>query len=94
VSRLITPLSQTIPKTLTVAQQLPVNKLTDQLREATAQVFTRHGSFCIWYLCICAGHRVTRFVSAPAACHPLLQVHDGQRRVGLYIKNKVLRGRR
>ena len=29
---------KTIPKTLTVAQQLPINKLTDQLREAVAQV--------------------------------------------------------
>jgi len=28
---------KTIPKTLTVAQQLPINKLTDQLREAVAQ---------------------------------------------------------
>ena len=28
---------KTIPRTLTVAKQLPVNKLTDQLREATAQ---------------------------------------------------------
>ena len=28
---------KTIPKTLTVAKQLPINKLTDQLREATAQ---------------------------------------------------------
>ena len=28
---------KTIPKTLTVAKQLPVNKLTDQLREAVAQ---------------------------------------------------------
>ena len=26
------------PQTLTVAQQLPINKLTDQLREAVAQV--------------------------------------------------------
>ena len=29
---------KTTPKTLTVAQQLPINKLTDQLREAVAQV--------------------------------------------------------
>ena len=28
---------KTIPKTLTVAKQLPINKLTDQLREAVAQ---------------------------------------------------------
>lgn len=28
---------KTTPKTLTVAQQLPINKLTDQLRESTAQ---------------------------------------------------------
>ena len=28
---------KTIPKTLTVAKQLPINKLTDQLRESTAQ---------------------------------------------------------
>lgn len=30
-------IAKTIPRTLTVAQQLPINKLTDQLREAVAQ---------------------------------------------------------
>jgi len=39
---------KTIPKTLTVAQQLPVNKLTDQLREATAQAgFTEALTFSL-----------------------------------------------
>merc|ERR1712147_209145 len=37
-----------IPKTLTVAQQLPVNKLTDQLREAVAQAgFTEALTFSL-----------------------------------------------
>ena len=31
-------IEKTTPKTLTVAQQLPINKLTDQLRESVAQV--------------------------------------------------------
>ena len=30
-------IKQTIPKTMTIASQLPVNKLTDQLRETIAQ---------------------------------------------------------
>jgi len=39
---------KTIPKTLTVAQQLPVNKLTDQLREAVAQAgFTEALTFSL-----------------------------------------------
>ena len=39
---------KTIPKTLTVAQQLQVNKLTDQLREATAQAgFTEALTFSL-----------------------------------------------
>ena len=38
---------KTIPKTLTVAKQLPINKLTDQLRESTAQAgFTEVCWFC------------------------------------------------
>lgn len=41
-------IAKTIPKTLTVAQQLPVNKLTDQLREATAQAgFTEALTFSL-----------------------------------------------
>lgn len=41
-------IEKTIPKTLTVAQQLPVNKLTDQLREATAQAgFTEALTFSL-----------------------------------------------
>jgi len=39
---------KTIPKTLTVAKQLPINKLTDQLREATAQAgFTEALTFSL-----------------------------------------------
>jgi len=39
---------KTIPKTLTIAQQLPVNKLTDQLREAVAQAgFTEALTFSL-----------------------------------------------
>merc|ERR1719297_640629 len=39
---------KTIPRTLTVAKQLPVNKLTDQLREATAQAgFTEALTFSL-----------------------------------------------
>ena len=38
---------KTIPKTLTVAKQLPINKLSDQLREATAQAgFTEVSESC------------------------------------------------
>ena len=48
---------KTIPKTLTVAQQLPVNKLTDQLREATAQAgFTEALTFSLcsrYFSCNC-----------------------------------------
>jgi len=41
-------ITKTIPKTLTVAQQLPVNKLTDQLREAVAQAgFTEALTFSL-----------------------------------------------
>jgi len=41
-------ITKTIPRTLTVAQQLPVNKLTDQLREATAQAgFTEALTFSL-----------------------------------------------
>jgi len=41
-------IEKTIPKTLTVAQQLPINKLTDQLREATAQAgFTEALTFSL-----------------------------------------------
>jgi len=41
-------ITKTVPKTLTVAQQLPVNKLTDQLREATAQAgFTEALTFSL-----------------------------------------------
>merc|ERR1719297_710317 len=39
---------KTIPKTLTVAKQLPINKLTDQLRESTAQAgFTEALTFSL-----------------------------------------------
>jgi len=39
---------KTIPKTLTVAKQLPINKLTDQLREAVAQAgFTEALTFSL-----------------------------------------------
>merc|ERR1712098_238005 len=41
-------IEKTIPKTLTVAQQLPINKLTDQLRESTAQAgFTEALTFSL-----------------------------------------------
>merc|ERR1719219_2239850 len=41
-------IEKTIPKTLTVAKQLPINKLTDQLREATAQAgFTEALTFSL-----------------------------------------------
>ena len=41
-------ITKTIPKTLTVAQQLPVNKLTAQLREAVAQAgFTEALTFSL-----------------------------------------------
>ena len=46
---------KTTPKTLTVAQQLPINKLTDQLREAVAQVGINwtllKGNFLDFFLC-------------------------------------------
>ena len=37
---------KTIPQTLTVAKQLPINKLSDQLREATAQAGFTEVSWC------------------------------------------------
>merc|ERR1712142_494767 len=41
-------ITKTIPNTLTVAKQLPINKLTDQLREATAQAgFTEALTFSL-----------------------------------------------
>merc|ERR1711872_649710 len=41
-------IEKTIPKTLTVAKQLPINKLTDQLREAVAQAgFTEALTFSL-----------------------------------------------
>lgn len=41
-------ITKTIPHTLTVAQQLPINKLTDQLREAVAQAgFTEALTFSL-----------------------------------------------
>jgi len=41
-------IEKTIPKTLTIAKQLPINKLTDQLREATAQAgFTEALTFSL-----------------------------------------------
>jgi len=41
-------IAKTIPNTLTVAKQLPINKLTDQLREATAQAgFTEALTFSL-----------------------------------------------
>jgi len=41
-------IEKTIPKTLTIAQQLPINKLTDQLRESVAQAgFTEALTFSL-----------------------------------------------
>ena len=66
---------KTIPKTLTVAKQLPVNKLTDQLREAVAQAgFTEvRNIFHIFKISICnisTQPRPSHSLSAPGTTWP------------------------